>query len=105
MSNWTDQRTKALRMAYVDKDNTKLPEIAKEFAVSVASIRMKLVGLGIYEKTEKVKKEPSAKKSELIAKLAGLLGRDKQIFNSMTVKALEAVLQGLEDARINRGEI
>lgn len=103
-SKYTDEQTQELVQAYTAADTEEsrdqvVAEYSDKFGKTVASVRAKLASESVYvPKARKTKSgEPIVSKSELVGKIAGLLGKPEDQFESLE-KANKPVLKSIVDA-------
>lgn len=100
-TNYTPDMEATLREGYdptasVEARNQAVIELADSIGRSVASVRQKLVRMGLYVKPAKVAKDGSAQvsKAALVAKIAEACNVDAEDFDSLE-KATKNVLKTL----------
>lgn len=102
--NYTAEEVITLRTTYAQGKNDEqrkraVTSLAEELGRSEASIRAKLVNLGIYQKAERKAKDGSdiERKGDIVNDIAELCGESAELFDSLE-KANKVVLKALRDA-------
>ena len=104
-TNYTDAMVTAMHTVYSDAENDATRKEAVEafsndFGLNVASIRAKLVRMGIYIKPEAKTKDGSkiTRKSDLVSEIAVLMNVDEDLIGSLekaTKFSLEKLIENL----------
>ena len=108
-SKYTEDQTQELVQAYTGADTEEARDevvatYGEKFGKTVASVRAKLASESVYvPKTRKTKSgEPVVSKSELVGKVAKLLGQSEESFESLekaNKSVLKSIVNGLMDTK------
>lgn len=101
--NYSKEQVEALKVVYneAQSDDARkeaVESLAQDFGRSPASIRSKLVHLGVYKKPERKAKDGSdiERKDDIVEDIAEACGMDSELFDSLE-KANKSVLKAIRE--------